>query len=271
MLLFAALLTACARAPTQPLSRLALQAARGLFHALQPHHQCALLCTALPRCPFPQCTAVVLGWVQGGLGKGQDARARAHCARRAMHVLTAVLSARRERGLLLPLQGSPGGGLVEVGAAGWEALLQATASASPATGTGSTVLQVDALAARVSEHLHKEGEVDRALLCLLRGVLLLSARAVDAQPPLERADAALLPTAQEAQELLLSYALPLMSGLVAAQGRERDRVGLHVHPHPDPFWVRRAEGGGGCTCSGWRSAAGGPGKHVTGAVLALFA
>jgi hypothetical protein len=179
-------------------------------------------------------------------GKGT----RAQCARRAMDVLMAVLSARRERGLLLPLPpvpaGEGGGGgaaLVEAGAAGWEALVRATTS--PATGTGSTVLQLDALAARVSEHMHSEGEVDSALLCLLRGVLLMSARAVHAGLPLGCADAALLPTAQEAQELLLSYALPLMSGLVAAQGRERDRVGLHVHPHPDPFGVKGGEGGKG--------------------------
>jgi len=263
VILFGALLLASAKAPSLALCKVILKCASLLYSALDAPHSAAMVVTALPNCPLHSYSAAVIGWVQRDLNA-----TRLLGVGKAVSVLEGLLHARLKRGLLLRARsalessssssssssdGSNFGGGVECGALGWGALLQ-----SKGLSQASGALLTDRVAMAVSAHLSEEGEIDCALLCLLRTLLIVVTRsAAAAQAPLAAEGGAaplavqgpreLFPPAR-AQTLLATYAAPLMTGLVAAQACARQQVGINsLSPHHDPMFQKAPPGlvGGG--------------------------
>jgi hypothetical protein len=209
--LLQALATMAAHAPSQAVSGASMRAIDGALRAMVPAHRVALLAAALPDCPYPPFVEAALGWVQRDMLRARAPSPSAPTPHHALALVTAMVSARLNRGLLLPAQRK-----------GWQELLADA-------GCGG-----DALARRVSAMLTEMCPVDTAVLCLLRATLIRGAAAGALKELLPAAAAELLRDA---------YALPLMEGLTHAQRVEREAVGIHaLGAHPAPFEPRAAGG-----------------------------
>jgi hypothetical protein len=211
------LMTAVARAHSEVLSLSSRASFVGLLSLFSPSSAIKLLCTTLPKCPFKHVSSFVLGWVQKCAVSTVLSDERLFFT--SLHCLIQSLAEERfKQGLLLALE--EGGGKAD----SWQGLCNSLCTASESS-------KEEALALRVSSHLHSLSDSDLPLLSLIRTVLLRG-KSVWGKSGCSRSARTLFPPSH-IKKLLFSYALPLMSGLVPAQKAAREIVGKqapYLHP-----------------------------------------
>lgn len=211
-------MTAVARAHDEALSLSSRTSLVGLLFLFSPSSAIYLLCTTLPKCPFKHVSSFVLGWVQKCVVSTSSSDQRLFFI--SLHCLIQSLAEERlKQGLLLSPE--EGGNEVET----WQGLCISLCTASEWS-------KEEALALRVSSHLHSLSDSDLPLLSLIRAVLL-KGKSVWGKSGCSAARTLFFPP--HFKQLLYSYALPLMSGLVPAQKAAREILGRQAFtPHPLP-------------------------------------
>lgn len=212
------LMTAVARAHNEMLSLNSRTSLLGLLSLFQPSIAVKLLCTSLPLCPFKQVSSLVLGWVQKCVMTSISCDDGLFFV--SLHgLIQSLVGERLEQGLLLSLE--EGGNKVD----DWHGLCTSFCAFSDSS-------KQEALALRVSSHLQSLSDSDLPLLSLIRA-LLLKGKALFGTLGSSGVRTLLLPS--QSFQLLNSFALPLMSGLVPAQKASKENLQMQAAPNPLPF------------------------------------